>query len=481
MFCSNCGATLKEGTNFCTNCGAKVIVPLAAAEKAAEPVKEAAAETAAEATAAVAATAAAAETTAAAAAEVKEAAEEKAAEVKEAVEEKAAEVKEAVEEKAAEVKEAVEEKAAEVKEAAEEKVAEAKEAVEEKAAEVKEVIPEAPAPAPAPEPAPAPAPAPAPEPAPAPAPAPAAAAPAAAAAAPAAKAAKEVYNGPSVMQSFRTLYGILALLYGVTLIVYQLLPYIGMRDIYMNQKQLINLITAAGTNILLFSFLPGLMSLILCKPTRIKSIILAGCLFLFYTIGAILTVVSAVPQGGLARGIGNLFRSIPLQGMFFALLMAIISIFQPAVFVKKPGAVVAKGWRIAAGIFHIIGGILVILFGVVYGVLYALSVSRFNVSMISPLAAGVLSFLLPGVYMLMTGCVSAGAKRTSSVSLTYLYLITLLRILALTSSSATRYASASEGLSVFLQIINILAVILFVWYLIGFIISFVTMFFKKAE
>ena len=481
MFCTHCGAEIKPGAKFCTSCGTKVPAEFSeltnpAAESVAA-VSAVSSEAAAAAPEAVqAATEAAAENTESVVASAEETVKDAAEAVKTAEVSAAAAAPETVTAAAA----TAEAEAAETAAKAEEIILEK---VEAPAPEVAREIPPTPAAPAQPEPTPVTPVAPAqPEPTPA-----TPVAPAPTPAAPVKKASEPPYAGMSAAKKFRIVFGVMSILTYLYSIIQVLNPFI--QRILMTQDFRwaefgSAVITTAVANAFVL-LVPGIVSMILAKPTRVKSAILAGILFMT-AIGWIIAVLASANLRLISgtiqirQTIGTVFSSSAFYGLWFAAFIALLTIFQPAAFVKEPGKISARPWKIISGIFHIIGGVFMVLGAILIVVIAALESS--SVSQGFAMASLVTAILGVGLYMLLTGLYSTSSTRSNAIVITYFHLITIVKMIAFAATIINTVGWISgEVTQVATSIIAIVMIVLAFWYFVGFVISFITMFFRKQH
>ncbi|MBO4412148.1 MAG: hypothetical protein J5794_08200 [Lachnospiraceae bacterium] len=294
-------------------------------------------------------------------------------------------------------------------------------------------------------------------------------------------------RGTSQVKSFRIVTGILFLL---GLVWFWVNPFKGPMEWVISRgpayySKLLGFLPYS----LVFFFLPGLLSLILCRPTRAKSIVLTVLFCLLTSLDFVDKFLWILTWGALGKstvleyvlgrsfGINMEMSSLnPLLSI--CLLWSFVSIFQPKKLVGSPNPVLARPWKILSGIFHLSGGGLVLLGGFIGLIAIAATAPDDGLE----LAMALILMTSPVFFMIFSGIlsISTGARsrqnELSSATAQFLTAVTSIETLVLLYFRFDIGAALNgNGASVFHLVIWFFFGIIILWYLIGAFIQFVTM------
>ena len=284
------------------------------------------------------------------------------------------------------------------------------------------------------------------------------------------------YQGMSYMQGFRICSGLLILFSGITSIFSMvMLPLMNGASLQMvvNPVSLLNLF--------LFTFLAGLMSLILSKPDRVRSIILSVVLGLIYAVRVFLTVFSLVNTRALS---GTLSVQTLISGLnlplLFCLIMALVSIGQPERLVGVPEATAGRPWKIISGILHLLSGFLELIAAAVLLILaFAGAGTGLPASTLTSVSMFLLALSVPVIAAGFTSVRAGGGRRAADFSNIYTHMLVLLNILTSTFSvlapmitmGTLNFKYMDENIAAGLAVGGIVLGLLVLWYLVCFIVA----------
>ena len=314
---------------------------------------------------------------------------------------------------------------------------------------------------------------------------------------------KEFYQGKSRMKTLRIFSGVMLLVTGPILFWLSMMQDISALNVFFPSSSqtmqiLGNWAVAGLISMFLFFWIPGIASLVLSKPTKVKSIILTAILGFCLIISVIVTLASAVHMVPkvIVGGIGFATNFAVIGSLFFLTLMALISIFQPASLVGEPAPTKGKPWKIVAGILNILHS-LPILFGGAFGiVMMILMLTGYDdSSFVYSSGMALMDLFVPGIWML-TGAIlsircSHGKHRPLSSAyadlmvvfllVSYLWSIIEQNFILIGIPIESLFDQLGDEMTLLYFIVTSVVVFLILWYLVCAVISLVTAFNKKQE
>ena len=311
------------------------------------------------------------------------------------------------------------------------------------------------------------------------------------------------YSGKSRMQSLRIVSGVMFLVIGILQVLLSLLNRAGVYSMtgfgmFEGGRALLQNLLTTLSGLLFSSLIPGIASLVLSKPAKVKNIILTVILGVSLLVSLVLSIAGYSAQAGIVElDPYNLFSLVTGflfgNGRFFCTLMAVVSIFMPENLVGEPAPVKAKAWKIVAGIFNILNAVIFLLAGLA-GIIamFAVIFERGAAQAYTYANIGVGLFPL-GIWMLVGAILSISCSHGKHKPLSSAYAD--LRVLTLLTSTLTvfigsavigsglgladLFSGMTETGTAVLILVIVLFVILILWYLVCTVISMITAFNKK--
>lgn len=295
---------------------------------------------------------------------------------------------------------------------------------------------------------------------------------------------KEVYKGPSQMKSFRIVTGVLFLFGLVWLWANPLGGPIAL--LLQNRQSFVFSLPSFVISSVAGYLLPGLMSLILCRPTRVKSIILSVFFLFMMIFSGVLIFDNVILLSAQAseQVLFNYVLSIsPVP--FICFFWAVVSIFQPKKLVREPAPVLGRPWKIINGILHLISGAVFVVVSVI-GMMVYLATREFTNGL--EFMSVFMTLLVPGFYMLLSGIysISTGAKAAKNeLAATHLQFMAgflcLRQLASFFLVQGIQDTFSGNGSAIVNLILVIAFALVALWYFLGALIQFITMLISKRK
>ena len=308
-----------------------------------------------------------------------------------------------------------------------------------------------------------------------------------------------IYNGKTRMGTFRNFSGIMFLVSSVLAFLVFIVRQLGIYSMTGNlNTNAAGLMATALVTFLFYeifaSWIPGISSLVLQKPTKTRSVILAIIIGVCMVISWVVNGISVTPGNvSVSYDFSDIAGILFADGLFFCTLMAVISIFQPASLVGEPAPTKAKAWKIVEGVLNIISGIFILLAGFAGLVMMIMLIAGYGGSAFFSIASMFLGLFLPGVWMLVGGilsvrCGSGNHRPLSSAYADFMVLVLLLSAFTgpvealLTGKMPIEYyfRGSSDTSTIISIAVLVVVLLLIIWYLVCTVISMITAFNKKS-